>query len=79
LYYNPYEESKEITFNNSGTVNVDLFDIISGIRVAENILTTGVFLIPPDAARLIIVIPAGSEIEYKEGRGLINGKSAFYL
>jgi hypothetical protein len=79
LYYNPYEESKEITFNNSGTVNVDLFDIISGIRVAENILTTGVFSIPPDAAQLIIVIPAGSEIEYKEGRGLINGKSAFYL
>jgi hypothetical protein len=79
LYYNPFNESKEIVYHNSKDERVDLFDVISGTTVSKNIETEGKFTIPGDEARLIIVIPAGSTIEYQEGKAVINGKTAFYL
>lgn len=79
IYYNPYKKSKEIEYHNKNENPVDLFDVISGTIVSENIDSEGKFTIAGDEARLIIEIPAGSDIEYKEGKAVINGKTAFYL
>ena len=79
LYYNPYEESKEISYHNTGVESVDLYDIISGTFVTYQVQKEGYFKIPANEAMLIIVIPADSEFEYKDGRAIINQKTAFYL
>lgn len=79
LYYNPFNESKEIIYHNSKDESVDLFDLISGTTVSKNIETDGKFTIPGDDVRLIIEIPAGSKIQYRDRKAVINGKTAFYL
>lgn len=79
LYYNPFKESKEIEYHNKSENPVDLFDVISGTIVSENIESEGKFNIPGDEAMLIIEIPAGSNIEYQVGKAVIKGKTAFYL
>lgn len=79
LYYNPYEESKEISYQNTGVVSVDLYDIISRTFVTYKIQKEGFFTIPANEAMLIVVIPADSKIEYKDDRAIINQKTAFFL
>ncbi len=79
LYYNPFNESKEIIYHNSKDESIDLFDVISGTTVSKNIETEGKFTIPGDEAMLIIEIPAGSNVEYQQGKAMIDGKTAFYL
>jgi len=79
LYYNPYEESKEISYQNDGQGNVDLYDVISGTFVTYKLEKEGYFTIPANEAMLIVVIPAKSEIDYKDGRAIVNQKTAFYL
>ncbi|RLD23915.1 MAG: hypothetical protein DRI71_04070, partial [Bacteroidetes bacterium] len=79
LYYNPYEVSKVISYHNNSEENVDLYDIVSGTIVTYKVDTEGEFSIPANEAMLIVVIPADSEIEYKDGRAIINQKIAFYL
>jgi hypothetical protein len=79
LYYNPYEESKEISYQNDSQENVDLYDVISGTFVTYKIEREGYFTIPANEAMLIVVIPADSEIKYLDGRAIINQKTAFFL
>ncbi len=79
LYYNPYPVGKEIIYRNDNEDIIDLYDLISGAIVTNNIGKEGYFTIPADEALLIVVIPAESDIEYKDGRAVINGKTAFYL
>jgi hypothetical protein len=79
LYYNPYESGREIIYHNNSEENVDLYDILSGSIVSYNTEKEGHFTIPADEAMLIVVLPANSEIEYKDGRAIVNQKTAFYL
>jgi hypothetical protein len=79
LYYNPYDTSKEITYHYDGEEKIDLFNVLSGSIVAEDIDKDAKFIIPGDEAFLIVEIPADSNIEYQEGRALVDGKTAFYL
>jgi hypothetical protein len=79
LYYNPYGSGREIIYHNNSEENVDLYDIISGSFVTYNIEKEGHFTIPTDEAMLIVVLPVNSEIVYKDGRAIVNQKTAFYL
>ena len=79
LYYNPYEESKKVSFQHDSKEKVDLYDIISGSFVTYKVQREGYFTIPANEAMLIVVIPADSEFEFKNGRAIINQKTAFYL
>jgi hypothetical protein len=79
LYYNPYGSGREIIYHNNSEENVDLYDILSGSIVSYNTEKEGHFTIPADEAMLIVVLPANSEIEYKDGRAIVNQKTAFYL
>jgi hypothetical protein len=79
LYYNPHKVNKEINFNNASGEKVDLYDILSRSIVTYNTEKEGHFTIPADEAMLIVVLPANSKIEYKDGRAIVNQKTAFYL
>jgi hypothetical protein len=67
LYYNPYGEEKKIQFYQEGSNAIDLFDALTKERLVENLVKEGEFTIPAKKARLIIVMPAGAELETAKG------------
>lgn len=71
LYYNPYEEAKQITYSSSSSV--DLFDIISKKYVATNIQTDGKFEIGASDAAVIVVLPSGTKLEMDNQRIIADG------
>jgi len=68
LYYNPYEETKNVCFLTDGNAKVDLYDALTHQYVAQNVADEGCFDIASTKARLIVVLPAGSEIKLENGK-----------
>jgi hypothetical protein len=63
LYYNPFDNSQEIVFENEHDGAVDLFDALTHELVAENIDTSGQFSVSGRSASLIVTIPHGAAIK----------------
>lgn len=72
LYYNPYDQEKEIIYHNQNDGEIDLYDILSGKIIADKIQADGTFVIPGGEARLIVVVPSSSV-------KIMNRDKAFYL
>lgn len=70
LYYNPHKETKTITYQ--ATQPCDLFDIVAKEYIAKNIKTNGSVEIPANDARVIVELPAGTELELKNGKIIAN-------
>ena len=70
LYYNPHKEAKTITYQ--ATQACDLFDIVAKEYIAKNIKTNGSVEIPANDARVIVELPAGTELELKDGKIIAN-------
>lgn len=70
LYYNPHKETKAITYQ--ATQPCDLFDIVAKEYVAKSIKTNGSVEIPAGEARVIVELPAGTELELKDGKVIAN-------
>ena len=64
LYYNPYEETKTITYLSDN--NIDLFDIISKKYMAKGEKGNVSISLPAREAALIVILPAGTLLK-KEG------------
>ncbi len=64
LYYNPYEETKTVTYLSDNTI--DLFDIISKKYLAKGERGNVNISLPAREAALIVVLPAGTLLK-KEG------------
>jgi hypothetical protein len=77
LYYNPYDEQKEISFVGENTF--DLFDVISNTKLVENASLEVKFTIPAKSARLLVVLPSGSKIEYQRNKILVNNQLVSYI
>jgi hypothetical protein len=71
LYYNPYNEDKQIEYFNKDEP-VDLYDAISHRIVAKHVTDNGLFTIPADTAMLIVVIPSESKLEKRDGRIMLD-------
>ncbi len=61
LYYNPYPESKVVTYNSEGAT--DLFDIISKEYLAKGNNNDGTISIPGGEAVLVVFLPAGKSLK----------------
>ncbi len=72
LYYNPYNETKSVDFDAES--KVDLFDIVSKKYVAKDVQGKTAFDIPADAARVVVVLPAGTTRMLKDGKIVANEK-----
>lgn len=71
LYYNPFNEDKDIEyFNESGTV--DIYDAISHRIVATQVTDTGYFTLPANQTMFIVVIPAKSKLERTGEKIMLN-------
>jgi hypothetical protein len=72
LYYNPHPTEKTVTLRlNFGTY--DLYDAAADAFVARGVRGVAAVAIPPDAARVIVVTPAGGDEGRSEGRLRIGG------
>jgi len=49
-----------------------LFDIVAKEYIAKNIKTNGFVEIPANDARVIVELPAGTELEPKDGKIIAN-------
>ena len=70
LYYNPHKEAKTITYQ--AAQPCDLFDIVAKEYIAKNIKADGPVEIPANDARVIVELPAGTELELKDGKIIAN-------
>ena len=61
LFYNPYQEEKTVSFN-AGIKRVDIYDTVSRQFLQRGARGNVRFAIPSDAARVLVVIPAGTWI-----------------
>ena len=67
LYYNPYDTIKSVCYTNPAKSKVDLFDALRHEYLSREISEEGCFEIPARSARLIVVLPSGSELKMKDG------------
>lgn len=78
LYYNPYDTLKSVCFYNTGKSKVDLYDAIIHAYADKGIAEEGCFDIPAGSARLLVVLPSGSEIEMKNENYMVEDKIVAY-
>jgi hypothetical protein len=69
LYYNPYDSVKKVCFYNTGSAKADLYDALQHIYLNKEVTDEGCFDILAKAARLIVVLPAGSVVTLRERDG----------
>ena len=78
LYYNPYDTLKSVCFYNTEKSKSDLYDALSHEYVGKEITEESCFKVPGKSARLIVVLPAGSEIETRDGNYIVGSKIVAY-
>ena len=78
LYYNPHDSVRLVCFPKPEGSPVDLYDVLTNEYLHRKISGEKCFEIPAQTARLIVVIPAGIEIKYKDGKYMAGDHVAFY-
>lgn len=68
LYYNPYDKDESIIYTTDTSENVDLFDIVSKTYVAKNLKSGEQFILPTNAACVLVELPTGTELTLKDGK-----------
>jgi len=71
LYFNPYDEDKVVDID-VGTGSSDLYDAVSNIFLQTGVSGAGYFMIPADAAVLLVLVPTGGIISYDLDRMLVD-------
>ena len=72
LFYNPFKSDQSITYLTSG--NADLFDIVSNNYVARDVSGQTRITIPAGTAMVITELPAGTELNSKDGHIIADRK-----
>jgi predicted GH43/DUF377 family glycosyl hydrolase len=71
LYYNPYPEAKTVEID-LGSEKKSLYDAVSNKFVRNNVSGQTTFEIKPDSAVMVVVVPAGGNVVYKNGKTYVN-------
>jgi hypothetical protein len=78
LYYNPYDSVKHVCFSSDDKNNVDLYDALEHEYLVRDATEEGCFDILPKSSRLLVVLPAGSEVILSDGKYRANDKVVAY-
>jgi len=78
LYFNPYDEEKEVIFENESPEPVDLFDALTHKVIAKGVGKSGSFLVKAGEAALLVAVPAGASIIQHKNMYWSNGKIIAY-
>jgi hypothetical protein len=79
LYYNPYDTEQTVTFYHDGKEPADLYDALTHRKVAEHIGAEAQFIISPKSACLLVVLPAGAEIDKKDHTYRLGDKPVAFI
>lgn len=69
LYYNPHDAEKIVSIE-VGDERHDLYDAATDTILKSDVTGVAEFSIPADAARVVVVVPAGSELHRESGKTL---------
>jgi hypothetical protein len=78
LYYNPYDTLKKVCFYPADQNPVDLYDALNQEYVVRNAGEESCFDIESKSSRLLVVLPAGSELNSKDGKYWVNNRIVAY-
>lgn len=78
LYYNPYDSVRKVCFYRNEKDDVDLYDAITHEYLVRHAGEESCFEIPAKSSRLLVVMPAGMEVEKSNGKYLLNDKVVAY-
>lgn len=67
LLYNPYPETKEVTYLINSSERVDLYDSITKKVLARNVQTSTKLSIPANDSLVIVEIPVAADIRFEDG------------
>lgn len=72
LYFNPYTEEKSVEIDLLSN-SYDLYDAVNHSFLKLNCTGKTDFSIQPNSAVLLVLVPSGGTIEYKENKTIVNG------
>lgn len=78
LYYNSYDTLKTVCYYPPDKMKVDLYDALTHDYLVRDAHDEACFDIPALSSRLLIVLPAGTEIELRQGKYMADGKVVAY-
>lgn len=78
LYFNPYDTLKTVCFYPPDKIKVDLYDALTHEYLVRGAFEEGCFDIAAKSSRLLVVLPAGSEIELRDGKYTAEDKILAY-
>jgi hypothetical protein len=78
LYYNPFDAINSVCFYNTDKTNVDLYDALTHEYIGKDIADENCFDIQGKKARLIVVLPVGSEVTMEKGNYMVGDKVVAY-
>jgi len=74
LYYNPYDEAREVTLDlSSQSGKVDLYDAVQGRFVARGVSSGSRIDLPGGGSAVIVCVPSGAQISYEGNKLLAEG------
>jgi len=73
LYYNPYDESKEVIIDAGGGLK-DLYDAVTNVFIRRKVSSQTSFKKPADTAVLLVVVPHGIDVVIEGRRTYLDGK-----
>jgi hypothetical protein len=79
LYYNPYDTLKTVCFYSDNKEKVDLYDALTHEYLARGAGEEACFAIEAKSSRLVVVLPAGSVIEMKNGNYISDNEILAYV
>lgn len=71
LYYNPYDEAKQVEVRIGNALpddKFDLYDIVSRQYLGKNATNGSTVELAPDTAAVIVALPAGCKISHRDGK-----------
>ena len=71
LYYNPYDENKQVTMNLYDAVN-DIYDAVSNQMIITNATDIVQIDVPAKSSVMVVIVPANSEIIYNLNQASVN-------
>jgi hypothetical protein len=78
LYYNPYDSVKRVCLYRNDGSKADLYDAVSHEYVLRGAGEESCFDIPAKSSRLLVVMPAGQDLDVVNGKYLVNEKVVAY-
>ena len=73
LYYNPFTTTKTVTIKTEQGKKIDLYNTVTGQFIAHNISSSATIKILSGNAAIIVCVPSGGKVIYKDQKMLVNG------